>query len=399
MNGRLPLRAASLLVLALLVTAQAEAACQAEQLSIAQGSVLYYTGVRASQTWDVGIKVLRLDASTMAFQSSFTFNGTSGGSNVTIDYRNGFPVDADYITAIIYLPPAAIQESVEGNASWASLVTSKTLAAVTPLSAEVINYTVKAGTFRSVEIDLALNGMDSGNLTFIYDIASGILLFEQWVPIDGDVQGLLLETVSSSAAPALSILNIAVPAVLLATPVATTVRQASRRIRRGAAAQSATVAPGLRSGFPRRPFYLGVAGASLSLLSAFAPWSSIGPFPAYLPYSLLAPFSGSGQLSLGTFYLAAALAYSAALLAWVGVAMYVYAGGRLLPQLASAASAVLAFASAWVFLQSGWTPSYGLQAAVLGGAVILASLAWANVRIELVPEEEVTPGPSSADAS
>ncbi|MGA1975079.1 MAG: hypothetical protein ABSG92_05525 [Conexivisphaerales archaeon] len=391
MNGRLSLRAASLLVMALLLTSQAMVASYAEQLSIAQGSVLYYEGARASETWDVQTNVLRLDASTMVFQTSFDVNGTSGGSNVTIDYRNGFPVDADYITSIIYLPPGAIQESVDGNASWASLVTSKTLATVTPLSAEVINYTVKAGTFRSVEIDLALQGMDFGNLTLIYDIASGILLFEQWVPADGDMQGLLLETVSSPALPSLSILSIAIPAVLLATPVVTTLGQAGRRVRRGPAGPPATVAPGLKSGFPRRPFYVGVAGALLSLLSAFAPWSSIGPFPAYLPYSLLAPFSGTGQLSLGTFYLAAALAYSAALLAWVGVAGYVYAGRRLLPQLASAASAVLAFASAWAFLQSGWTPSYGLQAAVLGGAVILASLAWANVRVELVPEEGEPP--------
>jgi hypothetical protein len=391
LNGRLPLRAASLIVLALLLTAQALAASHAEQLSIAQGSVLYYQGARSSATWDTGIKVLRLDSSTMVFQSSFTFNGTSGGSNVTIEYRNGFPVNADYITALIYLPLGALQESVAGNISWASLVTSKTLATVVPLSSEVINYTVKAGTFRSVEIDLSLQGMDFGNLTLIYDISSGVLLFEQWVPGYGDMEGLVLETISSPASPALSILDIAIPVILLATPVITTLGQADRHIRRGPAAQPAMIVPGLKSGFPQRPFYLGVAGAFVSLFSAFAPWSSIGPYPAYLPYSLLAPSSGSGQLSLGTFYLAAALAYSASLLAWVGIAMYIHARRRRLPQVASAASAFLIFASAWAFLQSGWTPSYGLQAAVLGGAIILASLTWANVRVELVPEEGEPP--------
>jgi hypothetical protein len=83
----------------------------------------------------------------------------------------------------------------------------------------------------------------------------------------------------------------------------------------------------------------------------------------------------------------------AAIIAWLSIAIYLYANKKLLPQIVAVASSVLVFASAAIFIQTASALSWGLIVIVIGSVLTIASLAAAHIHItfEVEPEETQKP--------
>ena len=98
--------------------------------------------------------------------------------NCTVSCKDGFPVYADCLEALVYLPPECVNQSLKGNLEWTNHIETQTLATVTNKTSQTLNF-VEAGTFKSINITLTLVGWEYGILTLIYDANSGILIYEQ----------------------------------------------------------------------------------------------------------------------------------------------------------------------------------------------------------------------------
>jgi hypothetical protein len=364
----------------------------AVEMQLREGSTLFYKGIRGSrfggyQTWDASINILTLNQTALIFQSSFTFEGSTEGSKVTVKYENGFPSYADYFTALIYLPPECIAETLQGKLEWTSEV--DTLYYFTEIMNKTIqasDFTVEAGTFQGVNITLTVA---DASLTYIYDVNSGILLYEHWFPNYGDQIILELMATTYTAEKQIA-LNLILSTATLVTPVAITIHQTrnilgERRHKRGQRSKETRI----KSGFPQKPFYIILAGAILNLVSVFLPWSQFAELQIYLPLSLLSALVESAEsfTLTGTFVMTSLIAHSTAILAWLSIAMHLYTKKKLTSQMATLISSILAFTSALIFIQTGWTSSWGLPLTVMGGILTITGVVIANVKIEIITEE------------
>jgi len=361
----------------------------ASGLGLGEGSTLFYKGARISsgiagyQTWDASIKILTLNETALIFQS------TSTSSKVTVQYQDGTPIYIDYLTALVYLPLDCLAESLRGNLEWTTRINTHTLATVTEKTSQTLNFTVGAGTFQSLNITLTLTGLDAGTLTFIYDINAGILIYEQWTPIYGDI--ITLSMMAAAYAPGVqqTIFNLILPTATLATPVATAVHQTRKALQKRSRHEQQPKDAAVKSGFPRKPFYAILVGASLNLASVFLPWSQFSGSQIYLPLSLPSALTESSGpfASTSTFATISLIAHATAILAWVSIAIHLYTTKKLTPQLATITSGILAFTSAAIFIQTGWTSSWGPLMTVIGGILTIAGTAAANIKIEITTEE------------
>jgi hypothetical protein len=126
---------------------------------------------------------------------------------------------------------------------------------------------------------------------------------------------------------------------------------------------------------PRTSLYISVAAALLILASVSLPWSQLSNLQVYLPSSLpLLVAKSTFSLSASAFITASLLANSAAVAAWLGVAVEKYIRRKLPTQLIATSSALLAFASAAILVQAGWSLSWGSLIIIVGGALMFASL-------------------------
>jgi hypothetical protein len=83
-------------------------------------------------------------------------------------------------------------------------------------------------------------------------------------------------------------------------------------------------------------------------------------------------------------------------LAWISITTHLYTNKKIPPQLATIVSSLLAFTSATIFVQTGWTPSWGLPITLIGGILSMASIIAANIKIEIMAEKpRNTPKPLS----
>lgn len=363
----------------------------AGEMQIREGSTLFYKGSRGSrfggyQTWDASIRILTLNQTALTFRSSFTFEGSTEGSKVTVKYQNGFPSYADYFTALIYLPSECMAESLQGKLEWTSQIdTLYYFPTIINRTIQALNFTVEARIFQGLNITLTVA---DASITYIYDVNSGILLYEHWIPNYGDEIILALMAVTHTAEKQV-IPNLILSTATLATPVAIAIHQ-TRNIfheRRRKHEQQPKEAR-IESGFPQKPFYIILTGAILNLASVFLPWITSVQL-VYLPLSLPSALTEPGVFYTLTsaFVTTSLVAHATVILAWLSIAMHIYANKKLVSQLATLASSILAFASALIFIQTGWTPSWGLPLTVIGGILAIAGIAIANIKIEIVTEE------------
>jgi len=378
-------------IIALLLLTLSSPFTVAGEMQIREGSTLFYKGSRGSrfggyQTWDASIRILTLNQTTLIFRSSFTFEGSTEGSEVTVKYQNGFPSYADYFTALIYLPSECMAESLQGKLEWTSQIdTLYYFPTIINRTIQRLNFTVEAEIFQGVNITLTVA---DASITYIYDVNSGILLYEHWFPNYGDEIILALMAVTHTAEKQV-IPNLILSTATLATPVAIAIHQIRNIFheRRREHEQQPKEAR-IESGFPQKPFYMILTGAILNLASVFLPWITSVQL-VYLPLSLPSALTEPGVFYTLTsaFVTTSLVAHSTAILAWLSIAMHIYANKKLVSQLATLASSILAFASALIFIQTGWTPSWGLPLTVIGGILTITGIVVANIKIEMVMEE------------
>lgn len=363
----------------------------AGEMQIREGATLFYKGSRGSrfggyQTWDASIRILTLNHTALIFRSSFTFEGSTEGSEVTVKYQNGFPSYADYFTALIYLPSECMADSLQGKLEWTSQIdTLYYFPTIINRTIQTLNFTVEAEIFQGVKITLTVA---DASLTYIYDVNSGILLYEHWFPNYGDEIILALMAVTHTVEKQV-IPNLILSIATLATPVALAIHQTrnilhERRRKQEQPPKEARI----ESGFPQKPFYMILTGATLNLASVFLPWITSVQL-VYLPLSLPSALTEPGVFYTLTsvFVTTSLMAHSTAILAWLSIAMHIYTNKKLTPQLVTLASSILAFASALIFIQTGWTPSWGLPLTVIGGILTITGIVVANIKIEMIMEE------------
>ena len=367
-----------ILVLILLFLSPAYAA----QIRLTEETTMFYTcarigtsGSASSSTWNASIEVLTFNQTTLILQS----NTTESTSTVNLEYSGGIPRYADYVTALFYLPPECIAQSLLGNLNWTAKLTTRTPAVVTNWTSNSLNFTVDAGNFESLNVTLTLAGMDSGELTLIYDIDSGIMIYEQWIPISGsqlygDIIILSLNAVTSPSETSQTIINLVLTIAVFATPAAMFLHGVNKSLQRRHRAKR--LEPSnirAKDGFPGKPFYVIVAGSLLNLASTMLPWSHLAGSWVYLPLSLPSTLAGSAALftSTSTLLAISLIAQASAIVAWISIALQVYTGNMIAPKMMTIASSVLALVSAIIFIQTGWTASFGPPVIVVAGVLAL----------------------------
>jgi hypothetical protein len=387
----------ALIAFVLILSSSFVSIVHSSQLQLEQGQVLQYKYARMStsdqsqQTGDALYQILSFDQKTLSFQIN-----AEALFNYTISYENGFPVYVDRLEALVYVPPESIGQSLQGNLDWVNRVETRAQQNVANKTGQAVNYTVEAGTFQCLNVTVAVaSAWDSGNLTLLYDVNSGILVYEQWVPEAGDVIVQYLASTElvqvSQKGTLFAVFSVVLSSATLATPVALAVHQTRKVIKTRRDSSQIQLANLVKSGFPKKAFVMAVVGALLSLISVLLPWSQTKGSPTYLPLSLPPLLIQSAWVlpSNITFTLISIAAYAATILAWLGIAIHLYKTKKLTPQIAALSSSIVAFASAALFVLSGWTYSWGLWVVVAGAVLTIMSLAAANIHItiEVEPEE------------
>jgi hypothetical protein len=367
----------------------------ASQLRLEEGVTLFYRCARSSsweatyETWNTSVNVLAFNQTTLVFESNTT-TITSTSAVVNIEYTDGIPDYVDYLTALVYLPSECIAKSLQGHLNWTTQVKTLTPAIVTDWTFESLDFTVEAGSFQSVNITLTLAGMDSGALTLIYDVGSGIMIYEQWIPmagsqIYGDIIILSLTAVTSRPETLQTIINLILASAVFVTPAAMLLHEVRKKFQTRHCGKR--LEPGnirVRDSFPRKPFYAIVIGGLLNLASVMLPWSQLAGSQVYLPLSLPSALAESTAFLASTYtFLTVSLAvYASAIVAWLGIATHAWTRRRIAPQLMTISSSALAFASAIIFTQTGWTASWGVLALAVAGVLALIGTAVGNIKTQ-----------------
>jgi hypothetical protein len=70
-----------------------------------------------------------------------------------------------------------VGQGLRGNLNWTTQLATGKAEVVIGLASQSLNLTVEAGSFESLNITLTvLAGLDSGTLTLVYDVSSGIMM-------------------------------------------------------------------------------------------------------------------------------------------------------------------------------------------------------------------------------
>jgi hypothetical protein len=369
-----------LLLLTLFFIGFSVSSAYATTLGIQQGSVFTYAYGRMS-TFDQSYNKGNVTYHVLTFNQQ-ELQVEISDSNYTFHYQNGFPIQADRLEALFYLPPEAIRQSTNGNLEWTRHFNTTNMG-IANATSQTLNYTTQAtsaGTFNCLNLTLAVTGMDSGDLSFLFDVNSGILIYEQYIPSYGDI--IIQELTSAqSNQPQQStlLLNAAVSAATLSLPVAIAVIQIRRKTQKPKLTpqnQAATAEPNARVRRSLRQQLMILAGAALSLVAVFIPWGQPGNSQAYLLISLPSLFSSSQVLppSADTFFAVSFLANAAAIAAWACLALYMFSSKPKVAGIAAVTSAALTVAAAIVFIPAYSAASYGVMVLLIGAGILLISL-------------------------
>lgn len=280
-------------------------------------------------------------------------------------------------------------QSLLGNLEWTTQINTNTLATVTNETWQTLNFTTEAGTFQSINITLTLKGLEYGTLTLIYNESPGVLIYEQWTPTSADIVILSLIGITNAPGTQQTLLNLILPTLTLATPITAATHQTYKKFKKRNQKNEQIKETMIETSFPKKAFYIILAGASLNLASVFLPWSQFAGSQIYLPLSLPSALTGSSEplASTSTFATISLIAHATAILVWVSIVIHLYTTKKATPQLATIASSILAFASVAIFIQTGWTSSWGLLIMVIGGILTITGTVAANIKIEITAEE------------
>jgi len=381
--------AASLLTLTILAFSATFPAL-ADQPLMEEGATLYYKwarigqGTEGTQTGDATFKILVANQTTIVARATGTTT-----MDITIKYQDGIPTHADYLEALIYLPQTCITQSLQGNLNW--ITKMETGATIANETVQPQQFTVDAGTFQSLNITIhaLLKGTwQYGNLTLIYDVNSGILIYEQWIPEEyGDTIIQSLSAATQAPKPQNAALSIILTAATFATPTAVAIRKANETLRKRKLKNRQTPASEakIERAFPKKPFCIILTGATLNLASTLLPWSQLAETQMYLPLSLQTTLTAQTTLIPTTISLTA---HIAAILAWIAIATSLYTKMKRTPQITALISSTLAFASAATLVQSSLTPSWGAPIMTISGILTILGLTATNVKIEIITEEK-----------
>jgi len=380
--------AASLLTLTILAFS-ATFPAQADQPLMEEGATLYYKwarigqGAGGTQTGDATFKILVANQTTIVARATGTTT-----MNITIKYQDGIPIYADYLEALIYLPQTCITRTLQGNLNW--ITKMETSATIANATAQPQQFTVDAGTFQSLNITLhaLLKGAwQYGNLTLIYDINSGILIYEQWIPEYGDIIIQSLVAVTQAPKPQNVMYSMILIAATFVTPTVLAIcktREALKK-RKLKSRQAPASEAKIEKAFPKKPFYTILAGATLSLASTLLPWSQLAETQMYLPLSLQTTLTAQKTLIPTTISLTA---HTATILAWIAIAASLYTKMKRTPQIIALISSILAFTSAASLIQSGLKPSWGAPIITISGILTILGLTATNVKTTTEKKEE-----------
>lgn len=359
----------------------------AGQLRMVGGTTLFYTYARVGSSGQSAYSTENASFNVMAFNQavlSFEINTTSGSTSplLNIQYDNGIPVYADYLEYLIYLPPECIAQGMQDHLNWTTQVRTSAPAPVSGWTWQSQNFTVEAGNFESVNMTLTLMGANGyGALTLIYDLSSGIMIYEQWIPMSGteidrsrDIIVLSLTGVASPPETLQTVAGLVSAVAVFATPAVMLLHEVSKSLQRRHRAKR--LGPSnirAKDGFPKKPFYVIVAGSVLNLASTILPWSQLARSWVYLPLSLSSTLAGSAAsfTSTSTLLAISLMVQVSAIVAWISIALQVYTGNRVAPKVMTIASSILALVSAIIFIQTGWTASFGPPVIVVAGILAL----------------------------
>lgn len=377
-KGGLPALTAAIVILAAAMLTVFPA--HASQPSIQEGAILFYkwarigSGAGGKQTGDATFEILVANQTTIVTRVTGTSTVT-----ITIRYSNGLPIYIDRLEALIYLPPECISQSLQGNLNWTKQVETRTPAKVIDGTAQLQEFTVEAGTFQSLNLTLNLAGWMYGNLTLIYDLNSGVLIYEQWIPEYGDIIIQSLSAVTQTAKPQNMAVSSVLTAITFATPMSITIIETHKAFKKGKPPRDTEK----KRVFPKKPFYLILSGSTLNLASTLLPWSQIAKKQMYLPLSLPSTLTATTLIPITV----SLTAHAAAITAWIGIALSLYTNRKLTSQLTILISGILSFTSVAIFLQSGWTPYWGVPIIAVSGILTILGLTATNIKIEIVTEK------------
>ena len=367
-------------ILLLMIIVAATPSVYANSIKLGQGTMLFYNGMRVGtsgqpgyETWNISISIAEFNQTTLVFQSNSTAATSTLNSSVTIEYQNGFPTYVDYLTALIYLPAECLSKSLQGDLSWMTRMQTRPSGSITAEKGQTTNVTTEAGSFRCINITLTLAGMDSGSLTLIYDVDSGILTYEQWTPNYGDIVILTLTGIAASTethqllpAIALAALTLAIPFTLGTRALVATIKKNKGHEKKQRQTSKTT----------SLSLSLIITGGMLTVVSIYLPWTQSADMLAYLPLTLPSAFNEPARFYTSISFTAISLmVHTSAVLAWVGVATYVYVRRKLALQLFTMISVTLAFISIVSFIQTGSTTSWGQPIIVAAGILALVGVA------------------------
>jgi hypothetical protein len=348
-----------------------------------EGIILTYkyavisTGSPASTTGNATFQILTLNQTTL-----FLRVNTTESFEFEIKYKNGFPIYADRLEALIYLPPECIIQSLQGNLEWTKQIETKTLATIANAKSQTMDFTVDAGTFQCVNITLNLVGWEYGTLTLLYDLNSGILIYEQWMPEYGDI--IIHALTNYPTNPWHSLFTLLLPTATFIIPTVITIHQTPKIFKKEKYkhTQQQEAKPKIKSGLPSKAFYTLVIAALLNLASTIFPWSQLAELQIYLPSSLSSFLIQSTEFltSTSNFAIISIAVHMAAILAWLSIAIHLYTNKKLTAQLTTTASIILALTSITMFFQDDWASSWGPFLTLSGFIIAVASLAFANIK-------------------
>jgi len=386
-------RLSFLIVLTLLLFHFRTPALIAQDLLMHRGLTLSYKAFRGStvsgayQTSEITDIIMKFNESTIIYQRYYATPIEAGKMNITIKYSQGVPVFVSYLPALIYLPPKCIEKALNHDLEWIrNITTSQKWVKIASGTAQTLNFTVEAGTFQCLNVTLKVAGWETGTLTLIYDLSSGVLIYEAWITEYGEyiIQELISFIIRIEKPPI--ILNIGMFAATIFTPTATLVRQLRRKMQKGREAEKIqTDQSNLKSVFPPKAFYISLAGALLSLISTLLPWGRFSVWQIFLPLGLASIFIEAPPILKARLLLQiiSLTAHATAIIAWISIAMHLYTYREYAPQLVGIAAGILALASAALFVQTGLTPSWGLPTNVIAGILMITSILAANIKIEI----------------
>jgi len=352
----------------------------ASYLKLEKGVILFYKYARMSSGFEgqeighTSFEILTLNQTALFFRVNAT-----NSSEFKIEYKDGIPTYTDRLEALIYLPPECIDQSLKGNLEWTTQIETLTQATVAYKASHTLDFPVEAGTFQSINITLNLVGWEWGTLTLIYDVNSGILIYEDWIHGQGgDIIVHVLIAIKYTPGTRESIINLIFSVATLATPVTIAIQQTHKRFkRRSHRSQKQPKDIEIGNKFPKKSFYAILSGASLNLASIFLPWGEIAGSQIYLPLSLPSALTASTSLptSTSTLITIGLIVHLTAILTWLTMATFIYTSKWLASQLVAIVSSILVFVSALLFTQTGWAPSWGLPIALIGAILIAAGAA------------------------